>query len=269
MKKIFLGILIFVGIPTGGSAASLILASQGGWNGFAIEATIRSGFREAGGPGEVATTDSGFLSVVPDVHPPGTTLTMTSSTSGLSQLEVNSLPDTGDSKDGAQGALSLGFTIGTATTDDSFFFSLDSTTSAVTAMVDFGSGAVPADAFFEARVRLLTFAPATIPGAVLRLPDLPELTSPSTETMLATIDSYLGGSPFAGFMAPGDAGIVLPIELIDFTESLEYDFQYSIVTPHGTDPTIDYSFAGSSAVPEPGSGVLALLGVVLLGRRRR
>lgn len=268
MKNWMTGLVVLTGMMGGGEAASLILASEGGWNGFAIEATVRSGFREAGGTGEVVTTDTGFLSAVPDVHPPGTTLTMTSSSSGLSPLTVSSLPDSGDAKDIAEGTLDVTFTIGTASTDDSFDFSVNSTTSAVNAMVDFGSGPVPADAFFAVQVRLLSFYPATIPGAVLRLPDLPALASPSTESMIATIDSSLGGSPFSGFMLPGDAGIVLPVELINFTESLEYDFNYSIETPYGTDPTIGYSFSGSSAVPEPGSALLILLGAGWVRRRR-
>ncbi len=248
------------------SAASLILASEGGWNGFFLQADIRAGYRQAGGGAEVAKTDSGFLLVAPDIHPAGTTLTMVSSVSGLNPLSGTKAPDSGSAKDISTGMLNVTFTIGTALTDDSFTFDLTSTTSAETAMVDFGAGLEAADAFFEATIRLQSYSPAHIPGAVLKLPDMPALTDPSTESMIATFSTFVGGSPLGGYLLPGDPGFVLPIEL-DGAESLEYLLTYSVVTPFGSDPTFGYSLTGGSAVPEP--SLLPLLGLALLLHRRR
>ena len=98
--------------------------------------------------------------------------------------------DSGSAKDISTGMLNVTFTIGTALTDDSFTFDLTSTTSAETAMVDFGAGLEAADAFFEATIRLQSYSPAHIPGAVLKLPDMPALTDPSTESMIATCNTF-------------------------------------------------------------------------------
>lgn len=255
-------------------AASLILASQGGWNGFAIEADIKAGFRQAGGtPGiakEVSSGDGGFLLIAPDIHPPGTTLNLTSTTTGSSPLSSSITPDTGMGKDIASGTLGVTFTIGTATTDDSFSFLIDSTTSAETAMVDFGAGLEPVDSFFEVSLKLSSFAPATIPGALIQLPALPTLTAPtpSVESMNSLISSYLGGAPVVGFQSPGDPGLSFPLEL-NGLESFEYELIYSIVTPFGSDPTVSYAIQGGSSVPEPETLPLAGLAILILRRRKR
>jgi len=275
VKKNFLpsGLLVLSSLllaPDPASAASLILASEGGWNGFVLEADIRSGFRQAGGaPGvakEIASTDSGILLVAPDIHPAGTTLTLLSGGAGTSPLAATIAPHTGSAKDIATGSLNVTFTIGTPLTDDAFAFVLASTTSAETAMVNFGSGLEPVDAYFEATIRLRSFAPAHIPGAVIQLPDMPDLTDPATESMFATFSTFVGGAPLGGFLLPGDSGIALPIEL-DGAEDLEYLLTYSVVTPFGSDPTFGYTLTGGSAVPEP--SLLPLLGLGLLVRRRR
>jgi len=261
-------------LPLSSHASSLILAGEGGWNGFAMEAEIKSGFRPTGAaPGslpEISTTDTGFLSIAPDVHAPGTTLNMNSNALGSGPLTSTIAPHIGLPKDISTGTVDVSFTIGTATTNDSFSFSINNTTSAELAMVDFGSGPEPVDAFFEASIRIFSFAPATIPGATIELPAIPDLGSsaPIDESMLTVFNSHTDSGPIAGFQTPGSPGVALPIHLVG-GQSMSYTLNYSITTPFGTDPTVSYTLTGSALVPEPSTSTLVIMSLLVLRRRSR
>lgn len=273
MKRRIILALLFV-IPSSGHAASLILGSPGGWNGFELSASIRAGFRQAGGTAgvasEIVTSDQGFTYITPFVDEAGDVLAATSTTSGNPGLSASVAPDSGLAKDVAQGSLSASFTVGSATTNDRFDFTIDSLTSAELAQVDFGDGLENADAFFEATITLRTWSPAVIPGAVIQLPDLPTLTAAtSSETLTASYTTYHDGVMVSESYGPGESGDVVGLDLSAVHEMFEYKLTYSVVTPFGTDPVTNYSFAGTTAVPEPSTIICLALPVLGFFRRRR
>jgi hypothetical protein len=74
-------------------------------------------------------------------------------------------------------------------------------------------------------------------------------------------------------MGPGDAGFSIPIPLDPATtEQFSYKLRYSLLTPFGTDPSIDLSLQGkleTATVPEPGSLLIVSSSLLLLPIRRR
>jgi hypothetical protein len=158
-----------------------------GWNGWAVEARCRAGFRQHGGAGEAMTPyDTRSGTVLQNVVA-GTVATVPT-------VVTSMLPGSGAAKDKAQGSLAFKYTVGTAASDDTFSFTIDSTTSAVAAKHNFGAGLVPADAVFECELKLRTYAPLAA-GPSVRIPMMPTLTSPATETMAATFSFAPGGCP--------------------------------------------------------------------------
>jgi hypothetical protein len=215
------------------AAPSLLLSPQPGWNGWAVTATVKSGFREHGGAGEVASTNTGTLNITPFGISPGMVFT-------LPAVGVSRLPESGAAKDKAEGAVSFTCRTGAAAETDSFAVEFNATTSAMSAKQRFGGGPpAPADAFFECEVVLKTFAPLT--GGLLRLPDIPVLTAPAptTESLLATVFG-----PTAGFFLPGYAGVDYPLTLTPGGTPFTYTLTYSIITPYGADPVVRYRNGG-------------------------
>ncbi len=215
------------------AAPSLVLSPTPGWNGWTVETKVKAGFREHGGAGEDAITDTQTMSIVPGSLAAGASATART-------VSATRTPLTGAAKDKATGTLAFSYTAGSATAEDAFTFAIASTTSAVSAKQNFGSGLVPADAFFECEITLRTFAPLT-GGASIRLPAMPTLVSPATESLVATATG-----PISGFLLPGDPGFSMPLELTA-SQMFEYKLNYTIVTPYGTDPTISYTFSGGAA----------------------
>lgn len=214
------------------AAPSLLLSPQPGWNGWSVEAKVKAGFREHGGPGEVAGTDTRVQTIALFGTLPGDVIT-------LPVASVSRTPLSGAAKDKAEGSLAFRYQVGTAATQDAFSFTIDSTTSAMTAKQDFGAGPVPADAFFECELKLRTFSPLGA-GNFITIPQMPALTSPATETMSAVIDS-----PIAGFRLPGMPPIDMPLTL-EPGQHFIYTLTYSIVTPYGEDPHITYTLSGGA-----------------------
>jgi hypothetical protein len=218
------------------AAPSLVLSEQPAWNGWLVETRCRAGFREHGGPGEAMTPYSTASGTVLQGTPAGTVVT-------IPLVSASALPDSGVPKDKAQGSLAFSYTVGTAANDDVYSFTIDSTTSAEDAKKNFGAGPVAADAVFECELKLRTFAPIAA-GPQVRIPALPALTSPTTETMNATFNFAPAGP--SGFSFPGDSGWTLPLTLAP-GQSFEYILTYSIVTPYGEDPHISYTISGGAA----------------------
>lgn len=237
---------------------SLILSPQPGWNGWSVETSVRAGFQQHGGVAEIFTTDSAFTSITPG--------TASGAEVGPRLVGANHLPDIGAAKDKAEGSIGFTYTVGTAAEQDSFTFTLNSTTSATDAKVDFGAGPVNADAVFEAEIVLRTFAPIA-PGVTFKLPDMPALhaPAPSEETMTAVFSGWAGASPLSGFILPEDAGFTVPLTMTD-PQMFEYKLNYRILTPYGTDPTVTYTFRGGAAGQASGNlvpnGDLTVAGVV-------
>ncbi len=238
MKTLLRPVLFALLAGTAAAAPSLLLSPQPGWNGWTVEATVKAGFREhGGGAGEDAGTDTKFLSIAPFSVAPGAVLTMPAAS-------VSRLPAEGAAKDKAQGSLGFTYNVGTAATPDAFSFTIDSTTSAMTAKHNFGAGLVPADAFFECELTLRTFAPLAA-DSFITIPAMPALISPLTETMGATVIA-----PVAGFRLPGMPAVDYPITLAA-GQSFTYTLNYSIVTPYGEDPHITYTLSGGAGGQTP------------------
>ena len=231
----------FLLIRAAHAAPSLILSDQPGWNGWSVMVNVRAGFREHGGTAEVAATRSGTLNIAPFGTVPGEVFT-------LPDVTALRVPGEGASKDKASGAMGFSYKAGSATTDDKFDFTITTTTSAVSAKQSFAGGPlVPADAFVECDLYMRTFAPVS-GTASLRIPDLPNLTSPDTEAMLAVFSMLPAGTPasYSGFTAPGDPGFTLPMAMAPGA-SFEYHLHYEIVTPYGEDPETTYTLVGTAA----------------------
>lgn len=259
--------MLFLLASATADAASILLNPPSGWNGMAISATIYSGWHEQGGLGSDVVSSSSFL-LVP-VFPPRTPGEILNGSS----LFLSRLPDSGNPKDKAEVQLDYSVVVGdlTAGSSDAFFFRLQGTTSAVLAKHDFGFGLVNANAFIAVEVDLII--PAAIPAASLArfgFPSLPSLTTlpPNVETLSAegVIGPFFGPPRGTWTMGPGDPGFSVPIDLNPFTtEQFSYKLRYSLLTPFGTDPSIDLSLQGnleSAVVPEPGS-LLAVSGSLL------
>lgn len=234
IRRILCAALACVGQAS--AAPSLVLSEQPAWNGWLAETRCRAGFREHGGAGEIMTPYSTASGTVLQGTPAGAVVT-------IPLVSASALPDSGGPKDKAEGSLAFSYTVGTAATDDVYSFTIDSTTSAEDAKKDFGAGPVAADAVFECELKLSTFAPITA-GPQIRIPALPALTSPATETMNATFNFAPAG--LSGFSFPGDSGWTLPLTLAP-GQSFEYILTYSIVTPYGEDPHISYTISGGAA----------------------
>lgn len=243
--------------------SSLLLAPASGWNGIFLTSAVEAGFQERGDPSvKVSMISMNSASVIPGTVGPGSVIM-------VPPTFASQLPDSGLLKDLSTATLLASFVVGTATTPDTFTFDINTETSAQNAMVDFGGGLKPADAFVNIRFRLSTFAPITNPGAAIRLPDMPMLTEPASETMQALVDAIIGGTPVSGVLNPGDPGITLPLTLTDLGDRFAYQLDYRIVTPFGSDPQTSYSFTGSTQVPEPATNVLCLGALAFAGLRRR
>ena len=223
------------------AAPSLLMSNQPGWNGWSITINVRAGFREHGGAGEVAHASSGTLNIAPFEVEPGELFT-------LAPVTALRVPGEGAAKDKASGSLGFSYRAGSSTTDDTFDFTITTATSAESAKQSFAGGPlVPADAFVECDLYMRSFAPVS--GlANLRIPDLPNLTSPDTEAMLAVFEMLPAGAPasYSGFTAPGDAGFTLPMAMAPGA-SFVYHLHYEIVTPYGEDPEITYTLVGSAS----------------------
>ncbi len=193
--------LLFL-IKSADAAPSLILSDQPGWNGWSVQTRIKAGYREHGGAGEDAITDTQNTNISPFAVTAGSVI----STPAAS---ASKLPASGSAKDKAEGSLSFNYIVGGAATTDTFSVNMHATTSAMTSKHNFGGGLVAADAFVEGELVLTTYWPLT--GAMLRIPAMPALTAaaPSTESMLALMDG--GGA--AGYMLPGFAELDYPLTL--------------------------------------------------------
>lgn len=255
-------------------AASIFLNPPPGWNGMFISAKVYAGWYEDGGLGADVVDSSSFLlaSTFPP-RVPGETLTGTS-------LFLNHLPDSGAPKDKAEVQLDYSVVVGDATagSSDAFFFRIQGTTSAVLAKHDFGLGLVNANAFIAVEVDLVI--PAPVPAASLArfgFPALPSLTTlpPNIESLSANgvLGPFFGPPTGTWTMGPGDAGFSIPISLDPATtEQFSYKLRYSLLTPFGTDPSIDLSLQGkleTATVPEPGSLLIVSSSLLLLSIRRR
>jgi hypothetical protein len=238
------GLLLLFAIPLNGqSGPSLVLSEPPSWNGFSVNATVTAGFREHSGPGVVSTTDTRALLITSFGRSPGEILAMT-------PAEAQFLPGTGAAKDRARIKTDFAYHVGSATIPDSFSFNIDSSTSAMNALHNFGAGPVPADAFVEVEIKLTTSAPIT--GATLRLPGLPSLTAPapSVESLTATFTG-----PVDGFSLPGHPAIDYPLTLPSVPPAtpgrtqFTYTLTYSITTPFGSDPDMSYRIRGGAAGP--------------------
>lgn len=258
-------------IPHPAGGASVLLNPPSGWNGFFFSADIQSGFHESGGVGIVEVKKSTVMLVgpSPDVVP-GLVLNST-------PISAIQMPTSGNPKDVASGELRFSYTVGLAdaSANDHFGFSLTNTTSASHALVDFGSGPVPADAYFHASLKLVTMGPiGPAIGAVFGLPDMPSLNSP-TESMTAGATKGPWSAPAELVsLLPGDTGVEVALTMTSWADQFTYYFTYDIVTPYGTDPTYSYALggvAGVAAIPEPSTARLSTLALVfggLLLRRR-
>lgn len=231
--------LLFL-IKSADAAPSLILSDQPGWNGWSVQTRIKAGYREHGGAGEDAITDTQNTNISPFAVTAGSVI----STPAAS---ASKLPASGSAKDKAEGSLSFNYIVGGAATTDTFSVNMHATTSAMTSKHNFGGGLVAADAFVEGELVLTTYWPLT--GAMLRIPAMPALTAaaPSTESMLALMDG--GGA--AGYMLPGFAELDYPLTLSAPPGStvFTYTLTYSIVTPYGADPVVSYHLNGAASGP--------------------
>lgn len=217
-------------------APSLVISSQPSWNGWFAETRCRAGFRESGGAGEIMTPYSPASGAVLQGTPAGTVV-------AIPVVSASMFPASGGPNDKAEGSLAFSYTVGTAATDDIFEFTIDSTTSAEDAKMDYGAGLVASDAVFECELTLRTFAPISA-GPMVRIPALPSLISPATESMNATFNFAPAG--ISGYSLPGDPALTLPLTLAP-GQSFEYILTYSIVTPYGQDPHISYTITGGAA----------------------
>lgn len=271
---LLLGAALSVVFPWRAAAYSVLLNPPSGWNGFFLRGSLVTGFRESGGPGLLLTTNTATLLVAPDFPAPFPGASYSNS------VAFTNYPGSGLAKDMAGGALDFWYTVGgyEASSYDSFDFRIRGTNSASNAMVDFGSGLVAADGVVEVDFALQSAWPLTTAfGAAFGLPAMTNLTAPSPpniESMIAVATVGPFGSPTTTYTRhPGDPELVIPLELAE-NEFFQYELAYSLVTPYGEDPGVDYSFSGSAAtaVPEPSTAALLCLapaaGWFLLRRRR-
>lgn len=261
-------------LPHRASAYSILLNAPPGWNGFAFYGSITTGFRETGGPGLLLSTNEFFTLISPDgpLSFPNATSTNT--------LAFTNYPTTGLPKDMSGAIFDFVWTTGTlsAASTDKFDVRIQATNSAELAFVDFGSGAVQADAVVQAKFVVESSWPlSTAYGASLELPAMADLTtvSPNIESMgaVATIGPYGGPATASYTRVPGDPALVIPLDLAEF-DFFRYELNYDLVTPFGTDPGVDYGFTGGAAttVPEPSTAALLGLSAVaaaLIYRRRK
>ncbi|MCU0780329.1 MAG: hypothetical protein MUF04_04415, partial [Akkermansiaceae bacterium] len=236
-------LLALLALPAA-AAPSLLLSEPPGWNGWTVSGTVKAGYREHGGAREALTTASQTRTITPFGATPGEVI-------ALAPLSASRLPTSGAAKDKAEGSLGFTYRVGGGAVPDTFTIDLNATTSAMTAVYDFGDGTpVPADAYFEATLVLETYAP--LAGAVLRLPDMPipAAAAPSTESLVAQITA----GPTLGFFLPGHAGIDYPLTLAPAPGApyFRYELTYSVTTPFGADPEVAYRLTGgASAAPAP------------------
>lgn len=257
-------------------AASIILSPPAGWNGFYIEANIEAGFKQNGGPGSSTATASTARLVVD--YADGSAVTpgyeFNSSPIALSIRPSDLAGGSGAPKDIASGALIFSYKVGSlaAGSGDTLSFNIAGTTSAMNAYHDFGSGPIPADAYFKATLTVLCFGP--IPahfGATLTAPALPSLADPTQESIRA-ITSIAGETPLPFFITDqgaGDPAVAVPLTMTDVSSNFKYELVYEVRTPFGTDPDFNYQFVGgSSVIPECQTAMLALVAAGTLASRR-
>lgn len=260
-------------LPTRASAYSILLNAPPGWNGFAFYGSITTGFRETGGPGLLLSTNEFFTLIYPD-GPLSFPNAMSTNT-----LAFTSYPTTGLPKDMSGAVLDFVWTTGTPTSSstDKFDVRIQATNSAELAFVDFGSGAVQADAVVQAKFVVESSYPlSTAYGAFLELPAMASLTtvSPNIESMgaVATIGPYGGPATVSYTRVPGDPALVIPLDLA-VSDFFRYELNYDLVTPFGTDPGVDYGFSGGAATTVPEPSTAALLGLsaaaAIVFRRRK
>jgi hypothetical protein len=243
-----------------------------------LSGTVRAGWKENGGVLSAITSASNFMMVRPSFPPPvpGEILT-------LPPLHIRSTPTSGDPKDVAEVLFDYRVTVGAAGPSgaDKFNLSLSGTTSATSAQYDFGGGPVNADAFIAVDFFMMSFAPVPPDiNAFIGLPALPSLTTlaPNVESLNATVEIGPYSAPTTIVMAPGSGATLLPFVLDPFTtDFFRYKFSYQLLTPYGTDPSVEISLQGgmeqTNAVPELGlsAAPLALLlgSLGLLERKMR
>lgn len=248
-------------LPTRASAYSILLNAPPGWNGFTFYGSITTGYRETGGPGLMLTTNEFFTNIYPDGP-----LSFPNAMS-TNSLAFTNYPTTGLPKDMSGAILDFVWTTGTpaAASTDKFDVRIQATNSAELAFVDFGSGAVQADAVVRAKFVVESAWPlSTAYGATLEIPAMSNLTtaSPNIESMgaVATIGPYGGPATVSYTRVPGDLALVIPLDLAEF-EFFRYELNYDLITPFGTDPGVDYGFSGGAATTIPEPSTVALLGL--------
>lgn len=258
--------------PSGALAYSQMLNLSGGWNGLVMQGQIVTGFLETDGPGTLLTTNPVFS----PVFGPGTEAAV-AGFSWTNSAAWTNLPTIGLPTDMAGAVLDIVWTTGTDAPDsyDSFDVRILATNCATQAKVDFGAGVpVEADAYVGVKFLLQTSAPLFVEDGTINflLPAMATLTAPppSFESLaaVATVGRYNGLDPetiTSYTRSPGDPALLIPVELTEFNQFFSYELAYQLITPHGTDPGVDYSFSGggSTTVPEPST--YALLAMTAAG----
>lgn len=260
LKSVFMGglLVVLISIPIESHAAtnSLAASSPGGWNGMSVTMQFTAGYRQAGDASglQEVTVDNSFDGILP-----GAAFGSSFSFSTM----ANHAPHSGALKDVSMGTATMDYQVGTATTADTFDFRVNTTTSAESAMVDFGAGLEPADAFVKVTMSFQSFGPLT--GAYLSLPAVPALTDPSSEDVF--VSWAMGTTLPPVVMTPGTPSSTVPITL-GGVDSFNYSVDYSVVTPFGTDPDLTFRLSGATFIPEPSSALLLLIGFFGIGLRR-
>lgn len=236
-----------------------------GWGGFAMRTTVEAGYIPAGSPlGPGTPRSSTIRTNTSQVDPER--LYPSHFDAGVPTVAVTHNPDSGDAKDTAMGTAKFDYLLAAGSADD-WGFDFTTTTSAVNAMVDFGSGPEPADAFVEVTFTMTSDGPHLKPDTYFEFPALPPLNDPASESLVTNFSfgNFFDPCPaglVSGYQVAGDSGFTIPFRLCPALfdpasgstrplDRFNYDLHYHIITPFGTDPTYNYAGSASAALVSP------------------